>query len=102
MKSITSILLLIISCVGSITSYSQQKAYYSFTESMFPAQEDTNKVNALNTFCKRLIENNNLNDAFTCANTALEIGEKAAFIKGQGETYHLLATIYIRQCNYSL
>jgi len=101
MKSLTPLLLLFIFGIAFSTAYPQNDSVHSFTGTLSPLQQDTCKVSALNSLCKKLIEKNNLKDAAIYAKTALGIGEKTAFVKGQTETYDLLATIHIRHTDYA-
>ena len=76
MKTSTLPILLITVCITCITAYPQKDIFPPFTDVLFPAQGDTGKVNAINAYCKELIDNNNLKAAVMYAKLALHIGEK--------------------------
>lgn len=86
--------------IGNILAFSQQSKIDSLLFSVKHAQEDTDRVNSLNTL-SFIIRSHNPDSAIILAKQSIELSENIGFENGISKGYEKLGIIYCEQHNYS-
>jgi len=80
--------------------FSQQPKIDSLTIVLRTAQEDTHKINALNTLSRELLKSGNYDTALLYAERAKKLAESVRFKKGTADAYHQIGSACYIQGNY--